>query len=188
MTDLGEGGWAPTLIYGQPVARARIRSERLEQARPRPKRLDERLPPLPPPRPLLTWRFEFAAAVSPSIPFFLSAPRFPPTRSAPYYLNVKNRQIRVKSPQTWHLFFAWPHKSHSHYTLEKVYLFWKVLQPRPQGFSLKKMGGDEVGIFWSWDVSAVFASFAFKDFVRLLETKESQLAELPGQSALISGK
>ena len=164
------------IIFIRPaVARARIRSERLEQARPRPKRLDERLPPPPPP--LLTWRFEFAAAVSPSIPFFLSAPRFPPTRSAPHYLNVKNRQIRVESPQTWHLFFAWPHNSHSHYTLEKVYLFWKVLQPRPQGFSLKKMGEDEVGMFWSWDV---FASFAFKDFVRLLESKESQLTELPG--------
>ena len=130
MTDLGEGGRAPTLIYGQPVAHARIRSERLKQVRPRPKRLDERLPHLPPPPPpLLTWRFEFAAAVSPSISFFLSAPRFPPTRSAPHYLNVKNRQTRVKSNETWHLFFAWPHNSPSHYTLEKVYLFWKVLQP-----------------------------------------------------------
>ena len=140
MTDLGEGGWAPTLIYGQPVARARIRSERLEEARPRPKRLDESLPPPPPPAPLLTWRFKFAAAVSPSIPFFLSAPRFPPTRSAPHYLNVKNRQIRVKSPETWHLFFAWPHNSHSHYTLEKVYLFWNFYAASSPGLFPKKNG------------------------------------------------
>ena len=112
----------------------------------------------PLPRPQFTWRFEFAAAVSPSIPFFLSVPRSPPTRFARHYLNVENRQIRVKSPETWHVFFAWPLNSPSHYTLEKVYVFWKVLQPRPQGFSLKKMGGDEVGMLWSWHV---FASFAF---------------------------
>ena len=57
-----------------------------------------------------------------------------------------------------------------------------------------KSPGDEVGRFheqflslstsgFSWDV---FASLAFKDFVRLLESKESQLAELSGQSALIT--
>ena len=92
------------------------------------KRLGERVA-------LFTWRFKFAAAVSPSIPFFLSAPRYPPARSAPHYLNVKNRQISVKSPETW-VFFARPHNNPSHSTLEKVYLFWKVLQPRPLGFSL----------------------------------------------------
>ena len=37
----------------------------------------------------------------------------------------------------------------------------------------------------SWEV---FASLAFKEFVRLLESKESQLAELSGQSASISDK
>ena len=101
MTDLGEGGRAPTLIQGQTVACSNIRSECLEQARPRPKKNIEAEPPLiEETGRATTRRFKFAAAVSPSIPFFLSAPRFPPTRCASHYLNVKIRQISVKSPET----------------------------------------------------------------------------------------
>ena len=55
---------------------------------------------------------------------------------------------------------------------------------------LGKSPGDEVA---RWLVLIrgdpdVFASSAFTDFVRLLESKVSQLAELPGQSASISDK
>ena len=51
---------------------------------------------------------------------------------------------------------------------------------------------DRCGSLW---VVPGFSNYAFSlrllllnDFMRLLESEESQLAELPGQSALISGK
>ena len=106
---------------------SRIRSERLEQARPRPwdKNYFGAEPPLieetgwagaP-----FTWRFEFAAAIS-SSRVLLDSLFCPPSafhQAAPPLIETG-------------IFFACPHNNPSHSTPKKVYFFQTVPRPRDQ--------------------------------------------------------